>query len=354
MNFTWFSSAFDTDDVSFRLTTFIQMFGSLILAAGIHSLFAEDPNIWMVYIGFVVMRVGLVAQWLRVAVQSLQYRKSALTYAVGVSVMQVLWAVLLFLSGKSSWFFPLAFVLCMGELLVPVLAERHEVTPWHPHHMAERYGLLVIIVLGEGILGTLNTISNAIGGHGWHWMTMFSFGLGAMGLVFALWWCYFSLPSEKIYHRSKSFKRNTLTGYVHYFVFASMAAVGTGLELLADVLSPANHSEAVHETAEATAHHIVSPMLAMTTLSTAIFISLLSMILIGWLAQHYQKFSAMGLLSLGLSFLPVLAVYLGLPLNLAVWLAIVAPAVMVIGNWQLGGNLTEDASASDHGNHHSA
>ena len=27
-------------------------------------------------------------------------------------------------------------------------------TPWHGHHIAERYGLMVIIALGEGLLGT--------------------------------------------------------------------------------------------------------------------------------------------------------------------------------------------------------
>ena len=27
-------------------------------------------------------------------------------------------------------------------------------TPWHAHHIAERYGLMVIIALGEGLLGT--------------------------------------------------------------------------------------------------------------------------------------------------------------------------------------------------------
>ena len=30
----------------------------------------------------------------------------------------------------------------------------HGGTPWHGHHIAERYGLMVIIALGEGLLGT--------------------------------------------------------------------------------------------------------------------------------------------------------------------------------------------------------
>ena len=37
------------------------------------------------------------------------------------------------------------------EFAGPWIAERRKGgTPWHPHHIAERYGLLVIIALGEG------------------------------------------------------------------------------------------------------------------------------------------------------------------------------------------------------------
>ena len=35
MNFTWFASAYDTDDVAYRVTTLVQIAGALILAAGV-------------------------------------------------------------------------------------------------------------------------------------------------------------------------------------------------------------------------------------------------------------------------------------------------------------------------------
>ena len=37
VNFTWFASAYDTDDAAFRLTTMVQIVGVLILAAGVPS-----------------------------------------------------------------------------------------------------------------------------------------------------------------------------------------------------------------------------------------------------------------------------------------------------------------------------
>jgi hypothetical protein len=41
----------------------------------------------------------------------------------------------------------------VGELLVPIIAERAPGGPttWRPHHIAERYGLFTIIMLGEAV-----------------------------------------------------------------------------------------------------------------------------------------------------------------------------------------------------------
>ncbi len=34
MNFTWFASSYDTDDIPYRLLVFVQMTGALIVASG--------------------------------------------------------------------------------------------------------------------------------------------------------------------------------------------------------------------------------------------------------------------------------------------------------------------------------
>ncbi|MGH8967044.1 MAG: low temperature requirement protein A, partial [Actinomycetes bacterium] len=41
MNFTWFASAYDTDDWIFRITTMIQMSGVLVLAVGLPRMFTS-------------------------------------------------------------------------------------------------------------------------------------------------------------------------------------------------------------------------------------------------------------------------------------------------------------------------
>ncbi len=61
INFSWFASAYDTDDWVFRLTTMVQMVGVLILALGLPDMFAslvegETVDNRVMVLGYVVMR----------------------------------------------------------------------------------------------------------------------------------------------------------------------------------------------------------------------------------------------------------------------------------------------------------
>src|SRR6187200_258979 len=63
MNFTWFASSYDTDDVPYRLLTLLQMGGVLVLAAGVPSAF-DVGDYRTVTAGYLIMRVALVLLWL--------------------------------------------------------------------------------------------------------------------------------------------------------------------------------------------------------------------------------------------------------------------------------------------------
>src|SRR5262245_63306653 len=72
INFSWFSSAYDTDDWIYRVTTMVQMTGVLVLAIGLPQMFAsiergEQVDTSIMVLGYVVMRVAMVFQWLRAA-----------------------------------------------------------------------------------------------------------------------------------------------------------------------------------------------------------------------------------------------------------------------------------------------
>ncbi|MET0424256.1 MAG: low temperature requirement protein A, partial [Actinoplanes sp.] len=83
MNFTWFASAYDTDDVAYRLTTLVQIAGALILAAGVPDA-VEGADFAVITVGYVVMRRALVTQWLRAAAADPPHRRSSLRFAAGI------------------------------------------------------------------------------------------------------------------------------------------------------------------------------------------------------------------------------------------------------------------------------
>lgn len=227
MNFTWFASAYDTDDVPYRLATFVQITGSLVLAAGIPRAFdAQDFSV--ATIGYVIMRLALVGQWLRAARSDPARRACAHRYALGVSVCQLGWVALLY--AFPGWILPGFFSLVVAELLVPVWAERACATTWHPGHIAERYGLFTIIVLGESILAASFAIQATVE-TGALWDELAAIIVGGLLTVFSMWWIYFDRPMDKLL---SSLPRAFLWGYGHFAIFASAAAVGAGFGVAVD------------------------------------------------------------------------------------------------------------------------
>ena len=233
MNFTWFASAFDCDDGLYRVLTMVQMTGVLVLAAGVAPAF-ERSDFTTAVAGYVLMRIALVSQWLRVARSVPEYRDTALRFAIPIAAVQLLWIVRLGLPA------PISIVALVGlgvvELQIPLWAERRNMTPWHPHHIAERYGLFTIIVLGESVLATTTAILAARSEIG----TSFDLvvvALAGLVLIFACWWLYF-LESDA----PRLDERRDLAfiwGYGHYAVFASLAALGAGIEVTIEAVSHA-------------------------------------------------------------------------------------------------------------------
>ncbi len=102
MNFTWFASAYDTDDVPYRLLTLVQMAGVLVFAAGIHDAFGNQDFLTGT-IGYVIMRVAMLAQWARAARGDPEHRQTAYRYVLGIAVVQVGWVLRLLLPHERAW-----------------------------------------------------------------------------------------------------------------------------------------------------------------------------------------------------------------------------------------------------------
>ena len=228
MNFSWFASAYDTEDIAYRLIVFVQMTGALIYAAGIPRAF-EDLDFGVAVLGYVVMRLAQVSHWLRASAGAEPGRRTcARRYAIGITACQIGWIAMLAL--PSPWEIAGFLLLGLCELLVPLWAERVGATSWHASHITERYGLFTIIVLGESILAGTVAIQTVLDEGGLD-VELVGIIAGGLLLVFSMWWVYFDYQVPELLTSSRVAFR---WGYGHLVIFASIAAVGAGLVVAVD------------------------------------------------------------------------------------------------------------------------
>ncbi len=228
MNYTWFSSAFDSDDWLYRVMTVVQMAGVLVLAAGIHAAMV-DFDYTIVTWGYVIMRLALVAQWVRAAASDPASRATALRYAVGVGAVQVLWLGRLLIADATLAFWSF-FPLVVLELLIPVWAEQRGRTSWHRQHIAERFGLFTLLLLGESLLASANAIFDALR-DGDHVGELIGLAISGIAVTAGIWWVYFARESHG---RLNTLRDGFAFGYFHYVIFAAVGAVSSGVEVEID------------------------------------------------------------------------------------------------------------------------
>ena len=323
INFSWFASAYDTDDWLFRLTTMVQMVGVIVLALGLPVMFesvdeGQHVDNRVMVAGYVVMRVAMVFQWARAARQDPARRPACMTYITTILLAQAGWIVLLVLEATVAVTFACVVVLVLIEFAGPWIAEtRKGGTPWHAHHIAERYGLLVIIALGEGVIGTIASLSAVVGPEGPGWsVEAAGLALAGIGLTFGMWWIYFVVPAGPVLHvfRERSFG----WGYGHIPILGAVVATGGGLHVAAYYLE----GEAVLD-ASATVLTVVVPV--------AVFV-LGIFVLYAFLTRTFDRFHLL-LMALSLLFLaaPVPMAAGGIGMTWCLLVLSLSPWVTVVG-----------------------
>ncbi len=229
-SYTWFASGYDTDDAQFRLASFSQMIGVIIIAVGVKSAFIET-NFLIMMVGYVIMRIPYILMWLKVAYDDEASRPVAIRYASGVFLIQIAWSLSILYYPSLYLFVALIFF----ELLIPYVAE-HTIdkghnTKYHFDHIEERLGLLTIIVLGESMLAVVYAFNKLVE----HFSTeMLTLAASAVLILFSMWWIYFD---DTVEQELASEKKSFIWGYSHYLVYGFAAAVGVLISVNVDVLT---------------------------------------------------------------------------------------------------------------------
>jgi low temperature requirement protein LtrA len=267
-------------------------------------------------LGYVIMRVALVSQWLRAAKQDPTRRRACLTYAVTIAIAQVGWVALVFADLPLAGTIALVAVLLPIEFAGPVLAERKDGgTPWNAHHIVERHSLFAIIALGEGVVGTVAALSAVVEQQGWS-LEAALVGIAGTGLTFAMWWIYYIVPAGEILERHRD--RAFVWGYGQVLIVTAIVATGAGLHVAAYFIE---HKSVIGPLA--TVLSVATPVAVYIALSYAIYY---------YLVRRFYRLDAW-LLSASAALLvaTVVAAQSGLDMAKCLVILILAPAINIIG-----------------------
>ena len=228
---TLYANRFDTDDAVFRLITLVAMAGVVAMAASVDKL-GEPTGRWFV-IGYVVIRLALVAGYLRAWRHVPEARSTARLYLIGHSLGAGFWLVSLLVPEPARYV--LWGVGVLVDLVWPTAAARlKDAVPLHLEHLPERFGLFVILVLGESVAAVVTGLHDG----GWK-PAVAGTALAAFVVAATLWWVYFDLSGGAAKRRlAAEGDHATKHGvhdfyvYVHLPLLVSLAAVAVGLEHL--------------------------------------------------------------------------------------------------------------------------
>ncbi|THG31586.1 low temperature requirement protein A [Naasia lichenicola] len=239
ISFTWLSSAYGNDDALFRVATFVQMIGVIIVVFGLPGSFAgaaegESPNNALLVVGYTVMRLPQLALWIRAARHDSDHRRISLAYVAMIAVGQTAWASTLFLPWPTEAIVAAIVVIALAELVAPAVVEqRLGRLPWNPAHVAERFSLLTLITLGEVIAATAAAVGALVTQQGWS-LPAIVVTAGGILVAAALWWAHFLIPSRLVL---PLFPQRTMAWrYAHLPMFGAIAAIGAGLRIMASAV----------------------------------------------------------------------------------------------------------------------
>jgi len=153
INYSWFASAYDTDDWAFRLATFVQMVGVIVFSLGIPAAFksidsGSSLDNGVIVFGYVIMRLAMVFLWLRAAREDTMRRRTCQTYAVLIVIAQIGWVAMAV--SKLGWGGTILFGVLLALYSGPGPAAISEIFPTHLRStwMSAGYTLAVAVFGG--------------------------------------------------------------------------------------------------------------------------------------------------------------------------------------------------------------
>ncbi len=219
---TVYNERFESRGLEARLFAFLQIVGVAALAFFAHDGAGHNAT------GFALSYVGasllILCFWFRGAVHNPPFRPVMRGYLLGFLPSHALWIASIWVD--APWKHLLWAVGLFGTFLTPLLTLNIQarLPRWSTSKMPERFGLFVIIVLGEGIVGSINglAVHEHLDGH------LAVVSLLAIAVPFCLWWIYFDFVARRV-PRPDRFNVYFWGTIFHMPLVLGIAASGAGL-----------------------------------------------------------------------------------------------------------------------------
>ena len=228
IDFSYYADQFDVERGFYRLIILGIMFGMIVLGLTIPgALLSGSAQFASVYAALRLAIVGLYFQAWRLVPEA---RELTMRYTLSFAIALVLWIVSIALPP------PIQFMLWGVALLIevsngPITYATIRSVPTQVSHMDERFGLFMIIVLGEAIV----SVASGVSGIQWQWQETLT-AISGFVVATSLWWLYFECAEDSVINqalrsnRKRTLLRSFVYGYSHVLVFAGIVASGVGIQ----------------------------------------------------------------------------------------------------------------------------
>lgn len=218
---TYYNERFETEGLESRVFTFIKMLPVAGLAVFIHHGLGKTS------VGFALSYAAAHAVvtylWWRGGYHERNFRPTSKRLVIGYSISIGLFVISAFVPPPGR--FILWGIGLTVDLLTPLFTIKQQAAlpKLSTSKLPERFGLFVMIVLGESVIGVVEGVSK---NENLSLLTAFT-GLLGMTLVFGFWWVYFDFIARRPFKQTMGY--SFAWAYLHMPLVIAITATGGGI-----------------------------------------------------------------------------------------------------------------------------
>lgn len=187
--FTFYSNRYTVDDILHRLLVFLHMLATAGMAVTGPTAMSPGGDQVPFTLAYSVAQGVLAVMFWRALRHTEEGKPYSRYWAVMFAAGAVVWALALLVSGPARllvWLFGITLIVLSP--LAPASRALQDGYPIDQGHLSERYGLLTIVVLGEGFLKLFGEV--ALSPRATEPFTLLC-GAGLVVITIGVWWIYF-------------------------------------------------------------------------------------------------------------------------------------------------------------------